>query len=236
MGLLRSEVCDRPVAVVGDIHGCADLLAELLVQLGDIPVIVVGDVGDRGPDTRGVIDQLVARDATGVLGNHDEWLRTWARRGGFDSFALNPLFGGCATLDSYGVHGKAPREIEAEAWRVPSAHREWLDRLAVAIDLQVCGEKFWVVHAPFSEFEGPPEMLVPGLAERDPARLIWGNSTPENMPPLDRPVIVGHVPRAEPLDSGHVIALDTGAGTLDGGRLTAVLLPERRFVTVAGRG
>lgn len=31
---------------------------------------------------------------------------------------------------------------------------------------------------------------------------------------------------------GHVIALDTGCGVRVGGRLSAVLLPERRFVSV----
>ena len=44
---------------------------------------------------------------------------------------------------------------------------------------------------------------------------------------------MGHAPRDEPLDTGDVIAIDTGAGTRDGGgRLTALLLPERKFVTV----
>ena len=155
----RAEVFDQPVAVIGDVHGCADLLAQLLHQLGDLTVIVVVDVGDRGPDTRGVIDQLVARNAIGVVGNHDVWLRAWARREGFDTFALRPIMGGRATLDSYGVVGTTPREIEAEAWRVPAAHREWLDRLVVAVDLEVCGTKYWVVHAPFKL--RPDEELVP---------------------------------------------------------------------------
>ena len=32
--------------------------------------------------------------------------------------------------------------------------------------------------------------------------------------------------------AGHAIAIDTGAGTFGDGRLTAVILPERRFITV----
>ena len=150
-------------------------------------MIVVGDVGDRGPDTRGVIDQLVARGAIGVLGNHDEWLRAWARREGFDSFALKPIMGGRATLDSYGVVGTTPREIEAEAWRVPAAHGDWLDELAVAIDLEVCGEKCWVVHAPFVAAEElAPEDVVPWLAEQDPGQLIDGNCRVDDVVALDR--------------------------------------------------
>ena len=199
-------------------------------------MIVVGDVGDRGPDTRGVIDQLVARGAIGVLGNHDVWLRSWARREGFDSFALRPIMGGRATLDSYGVVGTTPREIEAEAWRVPTAHREWLDTLGVAIELEVCGERYWVVHAPFVSVEDlAPEDVVPWLVEHDPGKLIQGNCSVDDVVAVDRPVIVGHQPVVEPIDAEHVIALDTGAGTVADGRLTAVLLPERRFVTVGQR-
>lgn len=188
-----------------------------------------------GPDTRGVVEQLVARDAVGVVGNHDVWLRAWARREGFDSFALKPIMGGRATLDSYGVRGRTPREIEAEAWRVPVEHRDWLDRLVVAIDLQVCGVKYWVVHAPFKlrpDEELAPESVVPWLVENDPGRLIGGNCDVAENAAVDRPVIVGHQPAVEPIDCSHVIALDTGARTVAGGHLTAVVLSERWFVTV----
>ena len=63
------------VAVIGDIHGRADKLASLLALIGDRPILTTGDHGDRGPDTRKVLDQLVSRRAHGVIGNHDLWLR-----------------------------------------------------------------------------------------------------------------------------------------------------------------
>src|SRR5689334_19785695 len=50
-----------PVAVVGDIHGESDLLRRLLDELGDMPVISVGDVVDRGPDSKGAIDLVLER-------------------------------------------------------------------------------------------------------------------------------------------------------------------------------
>ncbi len=73
---------------------------------------------------------------------------------------------------------------------------------------------------------------MPWLVEHHPYDLLWASNDPETMLPLGRPVIMGHVPRARPLDTGEVLALDTGCGTTADGRLTAVLLPERRFVTV----
>ena len=43
---------------------------------------------------------------------------------------------------------------------------------------------------------------------------------------------MGHMCQVEPIDLGHVIAIDTGCGTTDPWSLTALLLPEREFLTV----
>jgi hypothetical protein len=153
---------EGPVAVVGDIHGSIDLLRQLLARLGSMPVVVVGDLCDRGRDTPAVLDLLIARGA----------------------------------------------------------------------------ERYWVTHAGVPRLEAYPEIprgqLVPWLAQHQPQELIWGWNAPPpaRMPPLDRTVLMGHVTHEEPLDTGAVIALDTGAGS-PGGRLTAVILPARTFITVA---
>lgn len=227
---------DTPVAVIGDIHGRSDLLRRLLAQLPDVPVYVLGDVGDRGPDTKGVIETLVRIKARGVRGNHDEWLTAWACGEEFDSFALHPAMGGSATLASYGVEGRRPREILAQHHRVPSTHRDWLESLPVVLDLVVMGERYWLVHAGIPSTEPLPglalEEVVPHLARTIPASLLWAKNEPEEMLPVDRPVVMGHLRMRRPLDTGNVIAIDTGAGTDPMGALTAVLLPERRFVSV----
>jgi serine/threonine protein phosphatase 1 len=237
MSLLRVSP-PGPVAVVGDIHGCSDALRRLLAEIGEMPLLVLGDVGDRGPDTRGVVDQLVARRACGTRGNHDDWLIAWAEGKGFDSFALRPVMGGRATLDSYGVVGRTAREIEAERWRVPREHVEWLSRLADAIGLEVGGRKYWLVHAgaPTPPVPLAPAEVVPWWAEHEPSSL---HVTPHDLarpPDLGRPVVVAHFPLEKPLRSERVIAIDTGAGVREeAGRLTAVILPEERFVSVEAR-
>jgi len=71
--------------VIGDIHGESQALRDLLRQV--VPVlraadtlVFLGDYIDRGPDTRGVIDQLVqlrrraAFRVVPLLGNHEQWL------------------------------------------------------------------------------------------------------------------------------------------------------------------
>ena len=171
-----------------------------------------------------------------MLGNHDEWFVRWAQGKGFDSAALSPMMAGQATLRSYGVDARNPGEIEAQWRKVPLHHRQWLSTLATALDLQVLGESFWVIHAgvPSTEpLQGlSPHEVVPWLASNRPSTLLWSWNDPETMLPVGRTVVMGHSPRREPLDTGEVLAIDTGCGTLEDGRLTAVILPERRFVTV----
>lgn len=96
----------KRVIAVGDIHGCATAFSTLTAELrpaAEDTLVVLGDAIDRGPDSRGVIDQL--RDLQDrcqlicILGNHEQMLldsvagkmpqQEWLR------------FGGAETLDSY---------------------------------------------------------------------------------------------------------------------------------------
>jgi hypothetical protein len=63
---------------------------------------------------------------------------------------------------------------------------------------------------------------------------VWGWKAPPplEMPALDRALVMGHVSLDEPIDTPSLVAINTGAGD-PGGKLTAVILPERRFITVA---
>lgn len=234
--MIRTLRYEEPIAVLGDIHGRLDLLEPLLERLGDRPVLTAGDVADRGANARGVIEHLIARGVTGVQGNHEEWFLSWVQGRGFDTFVLSPQFGADATLSSYEVRGRTVHEVESQRWRVPAHHREWLESLALVVDLHVMGEPYWLTHGgipSFHSFEGlTVDQVVPWLVEHHPRDILWAGTEPEYMLPIDRTVIMGHMAIPEPLDMGHVLALDTGAGTFGiHGALTAVLLPERTFVS-----
>lgn len=95
--LLAAFPEDQRVYAIGDIHGCDDLLAGIHRQIdvydAQAPAaraieIVLGDMIDRGPDSRGVIERLLQRRQSGrdlrmLLGNHEammlEGLRDPAR-------------------------------------------------------------------------------------------------------------------------------------------------------------
>ena len=75
------------VYAVGDIHGRADLFRDIICAIeaddrargpSETTVILLGDLVDRGPDSRGVIDAARdwsrGRDVRILLGNHEEML------------------------------------------------------------------------------------------------------------------------------------------------------------------
>ncbi|MBI2894431.1 MAG: hypothetical protein HYY06_12845 [Deltaproteobacteria bacterium] len=73
--------------------------------------------------------------------------RAWYRGEGFDDLALEHWMGGEATLESCGVAGRPSRLVESERQRVPKEHRAFFDALALAIDLEVAGERYRLIHA-----------------------------------------------------------------------------------------
>ncbi len=222
-------------AVIGDIHGRLDLLERLVDALDGRPLLTVGDICDRGPDSSSCVDLLIREGAQGVRGNHEQWLIDWCAGKGLDRMALHHRMGGQATLLSYGVDPDSPAVDTAHS-AVPRYHKEWLAELPYVLDLTVAGDAYWVIHAGIPgvfAFNGLlPEEVVPFLLAKHPDALLWSKTQPDMMPWVDRPVILGHVPQREPFDDGRIVAVDTGAGRWSDGGLSAVLLPERRFVTV----
>lgn len=243
--VVRIEVAG-PVAVIGDVHGRLDMLDLLLERLNaltpGIPIFFVGDLVDRGPDSRGVVQRMIDIGARGVRGNHEEWFAAWAHALAPGAAAV-PMFGE-PTLTSYGVPAGELPSAAAGLQHVPEEHREFIRALPIVIDLQLETERFWLVHAGIpagdrlhDAFDAPavrptdPAALVPWLARHRRDSLLWVKTLPEDMPVVDAPVVFGHLSFPEPVDLGHAIGIDTGAGRWPKGALTAVVLPERRFVS-----
>lgn len=60
--------------VIGDVHGCADELAQLLDTVNADQVCLVGDCFTKGPDPVGVWSLIRDRGLMVTLGNHDDRL------------------------------------------------------------------------------------------------------------------------------------------------------------------
>ncbi|MBU6299778.1 MAG: metallophosphoesterase, partial [Alphaproteobacteria bacterium] len=101
------------VYAVGDVHGCLAQLSALLAKIeadasgfaGEIQPIFLGDYVDRGPDSKGVIDRLLAareeRDCRFIRGNHDQFMLDFLEQPALYRDWRD--FGGRETLLSYGV-------------------------------------------------------------------------------------------------------------------------------------
>jgi len=149
---------DRVGFAIGDIHGRADLLADMIAMLearasedtragGPPLVIFLGDYVDRGPDSKGVIDLLVAGRPFGcnrhyLKGNHEQSMLGFLD----DPMAHRAwlLQGGAETLLSYGVQPPPPVGAEEHDWIgvaqhlracLPAGHYEFLQGLERYVEL-----------------------------------------------------------------------------------------------------
>lgn len=225
---------------IGDVHGRLDLLQAMhqmvAAEIGrdspvDWRVIHLGDYVDRGPDSKGVVDFLIAarrRDPRNVMlaGNHDI---------GFLDFLAEPLVdglfahnGGPQTALSYGVALdlsslaalRSGHAALAEA--VPAAHVAFLRSLEFS--------------AAFGDFFFCHAGVRPGVAleEQRPQDLVWIRHQFLNHAGLYEKVVVhGHTPAPEAEILANRVNVDTGA--FRSGRLTALAIDgaDKRILTVS---
>ena len=113
----------RRLIAIGDGHGCSaalDVLIRVVEPGPEDTIVTLGDSIDRGPDSRGVIEQLLALgercNLIPLMGNHEEMLLgAMESRSGL-TFWMQ--FGGQEMLDSYGGQG---------GWEIiPRQHVEFL--------------------------------------------------------------------------------------------------------------
>ncbi len=235
------------IYAIGDIHGQLGLLqaahaliADDMARHGPGQVVHIGDLVDRGPDSRGVIDFLLAGQAAGrnwvtLKGNHDRlFSRFLADPKDHDTRLwpelswLHPRLGGAETLRSYGVANAADRpvaKVHAEAGvAVPRAH---LAFLAACPTLHLAGECAFV-HAGIRP--GVP------LARQTETDLVWIRDPFLSETASFGPLIVhGHTTIDEATHYGNRLNLDSGAAY--GGHLSAVVIEGREaaLLTPGGR-
>jgi serine/threonine protein phosphatase 1 len=228
----------RRLIAVGDIHGQAQMLTELLAKIapcaGDC-FVFLGDYIDRGPAAADVIEMLVAfsrqyPQTVFLRGNHEQMLLdafdSLCRRspelddvcvpeweGLPDELLLYMLNGGATTLTSY----RQRYPCMDNELKIPSPHLDFL-RLT---RLRFRSGDYLFVHAgidpqdPYGQQDGGQAMLW----SRD---KLWLQD-----PDWGLTVVHGHTPVFTPLIAPYEINLDTGAG--NGFKLTAFDLYSRKL-------
>lgn len=185
------------VIAIGDVHGCALALRAVVDAIdpaADDVLVILGDCIDRGPDSRGVIEQVIALgdrcQVVPILGNHEEMLLSAIDRPGTARMFLE--YGGRETLESYGAR---------QATDLPREHllfiRTWRD--------------FWETDTHFFA-HGSYDPRVPL------SRQEWGYQRWQSLScPLPgrhvsgKTAILGHTSQksGEILSAGHLVCIDT---------------------------
>lgn len=118
------------VLAIGDVHGCSRALATLLAAIDPRPedlVVTLGDYVDRGPDSKGVLEQLIAlRERTTLvplIGNHDQMMLE-AREGRGCDWLVGY---GVPTLASYGLEAAELEEVPPAHWAFLEGWRDWFE-------------------------------------------------------------------------------------------------------------
>ena len=235
----------RPLYIVGDVHGRADLLVALVdkimqdaAELGTGSVkpelVFVGDIIDRGSDSRSVVEFLTAvqewpeLETTFLVGNHELMLlqflndpvigRRWLR------------FGGYETLLSYDPGRLGDLGNDDELRRIAGILKEAMgSHLAFIEDLRPwhTNGNLLITHA------GADPMLPP--MQQTIEALVWGVPGFYQTPREDGLWVVhGHTIVEAPSVKEGRIAIDTGAYKT--GVLTAlkVVGTEVSFISETG--
>lgn len=143
---------EAEVFAVGDIHGRSDLLAALIDQAAREPklrdrraIVFLGDLVDRGPDSLGAIDLVMAAkaragadEAVALMGNHEAMMRlaldpTTPRDDAIDALDTWIANGGDRTMAEFVKTDEAPENLDALLGiardALPVRVRSWLESL-----------------------------------------------------------------------------------------------------------
>lgn len=206
---------------IGDIHGCDTAFDTLLAHLQLTPgdrLIVLGDIVDRGPGSRQVIERLLDLrnhcQVDLILGNHDEMmLDSLSNRGDLLSGWLS--IGGRETVESYG----------GDIANIPREHLDFLKSASALIET----ENDIFVHANL-------RLDVP-LDRQDPEWLRWTRLDMNQRPhPSGRRVVCGHTSQksGDPLVFDGWVCLDTFV--YGGGWLTCLNVDTNKIMRANQRG
>lgn len=206
--------------VMSDLHGCWQQFNEMLrlIQFSENDhLYILGDVVDRGPDPIALLQQVIimvkAGSVTMLLGNHELWMLEHLLWG--DPLVKKEWYhnGGQTTMEEFRV---LPREDKL-------AIRDFLKSLPPHLELEVNGQRFYLVHG------------YPGDNLLDE---VWNRMGALSANPVkDAITIVGHTPTAfidhtqlyagmEIIHQPGIINIDCGSVCVDNGKLACLRLED----------
>lgn len=215
----------RPrVIVIGDVHGCIKELSQLL-RLADFrpgdQVIFLGDLVAKGPNSVAVVKLAREIGAKSVRGNHDHEVVRWGETKRLGTMQDVPAYPNSEHAQIAAALG--PRE------------HKWL--LQCPWFITIPGLEYVFVHAGFIPgmrlTQQNPRLMMNmrsvldngSVTSRNVEDCAWGRSWPG-----PETVVFGHDALRGLQRYKYALGIDTGC--VYGGRLTALLLPDNRLISV----
>lgn len=221
----------KSMIVVTDIHGCFDTLMALKEQFPeDVPWCIAGDLVDRGPRNRQVIDYVRKNKIPCVKGNHEilmydndmEMRQCWLMNGG--SQTQNEYLTVPATAEYKALYHLNPPQMMMDAAAF-EADKQWLRTLPLYLEypeiVREDGRHLLVTHTTFADIYHMKD-TIPHM------KAVWQRKgIPKSIPGVFN--VYGHTPVEKPIIKEHFANIDTGC--VANGRwglkyLTALQFPE----------
>lgn len=212
--------------VIGDIHGCADALKALLIQINakkEDKFIFLGDYIDRGFQSKEVLDILMQlqkdHDSIFCKGNHED-LMLKSLEGDLDAQDCWCSNGGMNTLNSFSGD-EFYRNAEKKLLGIPEKYINFIKNTVLFYET----DTHFFVHAGVNPHKG--------IATRNPEHLLWiRDFFRKSQRDYGKIVVHGHTPTNDPDIQKNRIGIDTGC--VFGRKLTCLILPGNGFVFSQG--
>lgn len=226
------------VAVVGDVHGC---LKEFLALVKKLPadieqIYTVGDLIDRGPNSKEVIQECIDRGIICVKGNHESMFLSYIRETNEYDRGIFEMNGGLTTLRSYKndlpdtkVNGGVTT-LTSYKDGIPNSHLEFMMNMPYYIET----DDFILSHAGIASHI---EKTFRDCSARSQSELMWDRTSKAK--DLGKLQVFGHTPNKEvqflekwnALDEKHdIVGVNVDTCCFHTGVLSAVLIPSLEII------
>ncbi|HEY5813288.1 MAG TPA: metallophosphoesterase [Terrimicrobiaceae bacterium] len=195
--------------LIGDIHGCSYELSALLDKISPVSsdrLVLLGDLVNKGPDPRGVLQMFQSLNCICLLGNHDFDHLQWRK-------------------------GREPKRESVATRKLLEAplYEKYL-QLASEMSLFFESSNLIAVHGGLLNGVALPDQPIEVLTGDKNLQREWKDQIL-----LDRPLVAGHKryssdQRVPYIIEGKFYGIDTGC--VYGGCLTALRMPAGKVVQV----
>lgn len=162
--------------IIADVAGQYNGLVRLLEKMPQERTVFLGDLIDRGPDSKKVVE-LVRTKHECVAANHEHFMIDWVRKRGWYDDGLWLANGGRVTLTSYNCD-----PFEAKFNKAMEEDVAWMESLPLYIETN----DLFLSHAPWRSWDSLDEACrvlgrgFAGMRVANPNSLLWCRDTPQD--------------------------------------------------------